>query len=34
MVHRQKEINPYNAFKSEKAAELREGMCFPVCLPI
>ncbi|KAJ7429763.1 hypothetical protein B0H11DRAFT_1872497 [Mycena galericulata] len=25
MVNQQKEINPYNAFKSEKAAELREG---------
>ncbi|KAF8212735.1 hypothetical protein K438DRAFT_1566254 [Mycena galopus ATCC 62051] len=24
LVHQQKEINPYNAFKSEKAAELRE----------
>jgi len=25
MIHHQEKVNPYNAFKSEKAAECREG---------
>ncbi|KAJ7362723.1 hypothetical protein DFH08DRAFT_1025106, partial [Mycena albidolilacea] len=28
MVNHHKEVSPYNAFKSEKAAELREGMWY------
>jgi hypothetical protein len=28
MIHYQEKVNPYNAFKSEKAAECRESACF------